>query len=260
MPRKTIPSHRPTRDPKHLSKTIFVPVRSHLWSEVGLESFRKCWDVLLDYYAEPFVDDTGARQAPILEYVHIGWYCKLQRMFWKNEAFTLREVEAKYGTHRETFTSYIDRLEDAELLDREKCVDLRGQPVDLLLRTPYPPATFLQERARLSDRINAKDGENLIGFTALNRKQMGGSKAKDYPGRFLNMKERMARIRAQQNDANLKKMQMVVDHVIYTNTGRNEGPTEAEFVDQIKRTCKAWGVFYDDKLLRDAIGQFRQGG
>ena len=251
--RKTLPAFRATRDQSG-EKTIFVPVRSHLWSEVGLDSFRKCYDVLLDYYAEP-----SEKSPPLLEMVHIGWYCKLQRMFWRNEAFTLREVEQRYGTHRETFTRYIDRLEDVELLDREKCVDLRGQPVDLLLRTPYPPARFIQERPRLVERVNEKDDKKqTIGHTAAARKRAGGSKGNGYPARELSIKDRMARIEAQAQNANLEKMQEVINHVMFVNVGRGDAFTEKDFVEQIKTACVAWGVYYSDPLLRDAIGQFRK--
>lgn len=252
MPRKTIPSHRPTKDPKNPDKTIFVPVRSHLWSEVGLDSFRKVWDVLLDYYCEPF---DGKNR--LIDETHLGWWTRFNRMFWKNEAFTLREVEERYGLHRETFTSYIDRLEDVELLDRERCIDLRGQPVDLLIRTPYPPGRFLKERERLWGRVNTADEKGrVIGHTALTRKQLGGSKADGYPSRLLHVKDRMERMKALARDANLAKMQEVIDHVIYINVGRNNF-TEKDFVEQVKKMCIAWTVFYDDRLLRDAIGQYR---
>jgi hypothetical protein len=252
MPRKTIPSYRPTRNPQNPEKTVFVPVRSHLWSEVGLDSFRKVWDVLLDYYCEPF---TG--KSRLIDETHLGWWTRLNRMFWKSEAFTLREVEDRYGIAPATFTSYIDRLEDVELLDRERCIDLRGQPVDLLIRTPYPPARFLQQRERLLERVNTKDEKGrTVGHTALNRKQLGGSKAEGYPSRFLSVKERMKRIQAQARDANLAKMQEVIDHVIYVNVGRDNF-TEKAFVTEVKRMCLVWTVYYDDRLLRDAIGQYR---
>lgn len=252
MPRKTVPNHRPTRHSQNSKKTIFVPVRSHLWSEIDLDGFRKCYDVLLDYYAEPFEGNTR-----LIEEVHIGWWCRFQRMFWKNEAFTLREVEERYNVHPRDFTAIVDRLEDVELLDREKCIDLRGQPVDLLIRTPYPPARFLQQRDRLLERVNVEDDEGRrIGHTAKARRQLGGAKANGYPGRFLSVKERMERIAAQQRDVNLKRMQEVIDHVIYINVGRSDF-TEKDFVAEVKRLCIAWTVFYDDRLLRDAIGQFR---
>jgi hypothetical protein len=245
MPRKTIPSHRPTRDPKDSSKTILIPVRSHFWNEEGF-SFRKCFDVLLDLYTEPH-----EKEPPLLDYVHVGWYCKFQRMFWKNEAFTLREVQTRYGIAPATFTSYVDRLEDVELLDREKCIDLQGQPVDLLIRTPYSVAKFMSERAHLQKRVQEK-------FTATRRAGAGGSKATGYPAHSLNIKERLARIENEQRDANMKKMQEIVDYVRHINVGRNDEMTEKQFVAQVKQTCINWKVFYSDKLLREAIGQFRR--
>lgn len=244
MPRKTIRSHREIPDPNNPGEKIHVPARSpQFWIEGDIKSFRKCDDKLLDLYTEPF---KGNR--PLLRPVDLGIRLKLERYLWQGKAFSVREFAQNQGMRQEAYIAIIDRLENAMLLHRELCVDVQGQPVDLVLHTAFPVPVFIQQYDELFEHIETN-------FVDLDRKRAKAA-GEQWPRVSLKLGERLKRLAQMEHEIKIKKICEVIRHVVEMNVGRTTPLTGKEFTEKVRTICMENKLPYNDKILREAFDAY----
>lgn len=143
----------------------YFPAYPLIWTpSQEIESFwTKHYDVVVLQYLE---------QYELIGLIDLAIYDFVQTFAKYERAIILTDFAKKYHISKVTLIASIDRLQNAELLDRVCRVDHRGHPIDLVLRPPKAPSELVKGYADiLRENVRIQKVQNL-------RKELG----KKFPG------------------------------------------------------------------------------
>lgn len=133
------------------------PLFANVFNDAGL-LYKKAYQVVhFDYGMKVIVDEDNPKKdlPALLDSSHIRLYELLLMFAEHGNHFTPTKLARRLGCDGDTLSAWLDRLEDAELITRIRCLN-KDFRIYIYVHSPFSPGELLVHRERLAGRIKDK--------------------------------------------------------------------------------------------------------
>ncbi len=224
-------------NPRNPSEAQYVPIFPLVFKDANL-TYGKSYDVLMTHYLE-----VRYGKEPILFYEHKALYDDVLFHAEHGEAFYISDLARRRGITRHTLAYMIDRLEDARLVRRVRCLEQHGRPIHLIAFSPYEPYQMEEMgKAILKDVLKK--------VAAKERHKLG---VNHYPALKWDLNTMLKAIAGEATNRQLRQMITAITFVEWLQASTGQRFNQEQFVEKVKEHCQQEKFTYSDKLLITAI-------
>jgi hypothetical protein len=221
----------------HDSDAIYIPVFPLVFKDENL-TYGKNYDVLMTHYIEARY---GAE--PILRWEHLGLFNDILYHAEHGEAFYTRALAKRRRTSRKRLKAMLDRLEDARLIKRVRCMDVQGQPIHVIICAPYEGWQMEEFGPELLKRVLKESTRKL-------RDKVG---THVYPSLRWDLKTMLSALAGEFTAKELQDMSIAIKYCEHVAAVNEEDWTREEFVERVKQHCDEERFEFSDKLFFTAL-------